>query len=302
MEAFSKLFFDFACTVTFESKLRLAPTPSGFLHLGNALNFTLNWLAAKYSGGHTSNASTAKIYLRIDDLDNERIRPEYLEDVFETLDWLKLDWDVSPDPPSRSALRQVNQSPIYQTANLQRYFTFLERLREQGLLFACQKSRRDLEPFNNVFPPEFREQGLSLDAPDVAWRIKTPPGFPLPDFIVRRRDGVPAYQVTSFADDLYYGITHVVRGADLEDSTVAQCFLAQVLSEDKFLKINFLHHPLVLGEAGEKLSKSAGATSLKVMRETGVGPEKIFRMVGKWLGLEGDSAAGLLMAMRKRLA
>ncbi len=330
MEAFSQRFFDFASSVTFESKLRLAPTPSGFLHLGNALNFTLNWLAAKYSGGLASNGATAKIYLRIDDLDNERIRPEYLGDIFETLDWLELDCDANPDPstihpPSRYALRRVNQSPltpsyalaslptkawqagagknppICQSANLQRYFTVLEQLRERNLLFACQKSRRDLEPFNNGYPPEFREQGLSLDAPDVAWRIKTPPGFPLADFTVRRRDGVPAYQVASFTDDLHFGITHIVRGADLEDSTTAQCFLAQVLSEDNFLKINFLHHPLVLGDGGEKLSKSAGSTSLKAMREAGSGPEKIFQTVGEWLGLEGDSAAELLNSMNERL-
>ncbi|MBC7775839.1 MAG: hypothetical protein H7246_10435 [Phycisphaerae bacterium] len=324
MEVFSQRFFDFVRTVTFESKLRFAPTPSGFLHLGNALNFTLNWLAARYSSVLASNGPAAKIYLRIDDLDTERIRPEYLEDIFETLHWLKLDWDTDHNPPPRLALWRLNQSPITnspitnqpitnqpiyqihpayrQAGNLQHYFKILERLREQGVLFACQKSRRDLEPFNNVYPPEFREQGLSLDTPDVAWRIKTPPNFPLPDFIVRRRDGVPAYQVASFADDLHFGITHIVRGADLEDSTAAQCFLARLLSEDNFLKINFLHHPLVLGEAGEKLSKSAGSNSLKAMREAGVGPEKIFQTVGAWLGLEGDSATDLLTAMRKRLA
>ena len=118
----------------------------------------------------------------------------------------------------------------------------------------------------------------------MAWRIKTPANFPLPDFVVRRRDGIPAYQVASFSDDLHFGITHIVRGADLEDSTQAQQFLAEVLSIDNFLKINFLHHPLILGANGEKLSKSAGADSLKSMRESGLGPQQIFETAGRWLG------------------
>jgi len=295
MDSFSQQFYDFARTVTHESRLRIAPTPSGFLHLGNALNFTLNWLAAKYCGGLTPSGSAAKIYLRIDDLDNDRNRSEYLDDVFETLQWLKLDWDSNPGQLI------VTQSPIHQSSNLHRYFTILEQLRERDLLFACRKSRRDLEPYNNGYPPEFRDQGLSLDAPDVAWRIKTPPDFPLPDFIVRRREGIPAYQVASFSDDLDYGITHIIRGADLKDSTAAQCFLAQALSKDIFLKINFLHHPLVLGESGEKLSKSAGSASLKAMRESGQGPEKVFQTLGKWLELEGDSAQALLNSMHERL-
>ncbi|MFN0037161.1 MAG: glutamate--tRNA ligase family protein [Saprospiraceae bacterium] len=286
MDSFAQLFFDFAKSVAPESRLRLAPTPSGFVHIGNALNFTLNWLAAKYSGGLAPSESPAKIYLRIDDLDADRRRPEYLDDIFDTLRWLNLDWD------SQSGHRAIEQSD-----NLPRYFHVLERLRERGLLFACQKSRRELEPFGGAYPSEFREQNLGLDAPDVAWRIKTPPGFPLPDFVVRRRDGIPAYQVASLADDLHLGITHIVRGADLEDSTAAQRFLAAALSEENFLKIKFLHHPLVLGESGEKLSKSAGATSLKTLREAGIGPEKVFRTVGEWLGLEGDSAEKLLATL-----
>ncbi len=316
MDPFSQQFFDFAQTVTKESRLRIAPTPSGFLHLGNALNFTLNWLAAKYCGGLVPSGFSPKLYLRIDDLDSDRNRPEYVDDIFETLHWLKLDWDDDANLPAVTspafalgAFASPAVSPAFalramagkQSNNIPHYLQILEQLRERGLLFACRKSRRDLEPNNNVYPPEFREQGLSLDARDVAWRIKTPPDFPLSDFIVRRRDGIPAYQVASFSDDLRYGITHIVRGADLEDSTAAQYFLAQSLSEDNFLKIKFLHHPLVLSDAGEKLSKSAGSASLKAMREAGKGPEKVFQTIGKWLDFEGDSAAELLNSMRERL-
>ncbi len=307
MDSFSQQFFGFARTVTAESRLRLAPTPSGFIHSGNVLNFVLNWLATKYNSLQAPNAASAKIFLRIDDLDTDRNRPEYVQDIFDTLEWLKLDWDSLP-AKARSAkegsaiARSAKEGgPIYQSDNLSRYFNILHRLRERGLLFACRKSRRDLELYDNVFPPEFREQGLNLDEPDVAWRIKTPADFPLPDFVVRRRDGIPAYQVASFADDLHFGITHIIRGADLEDSTTAQCFMAKALSVDNFVKIKFLHHPLLLDGAGEKLSKSAGSSALKTMRAEGLGPENVFQVIGKWLGLEGESAQELLDSMRKLL-
>ncbi|MFN0173530.1 MAG: glutamate--tRNA ligase family protein [Saprospiraceae bacterium] len=305
MDSFSQQFFDFSRTVTSESRLRLAPTPSGFIHRGNALNFVLNWLAAKSSMLYAPDIAPAKIFLRIDDLDSDRNRPEYVQDIFDSLEWLKLTWDSdlyqSTNLPAIAIPKAGHPSPTYQSSNLLRYSKILEMLREQNLLFACRKSRRDLEQYDNVYPPEFREQGLSLDDPDVAWRIKTPANFPLPDFVVRRRDGIPAYQVASFADDLHYGITHIIRGADLEDSTTAQCFLAKVLSEDNFLKIRFLHHPLLLDEAGEKLSKSAGSSSLKAIRDAGMDPENVFQMIGKWLGLIGDSAFELLDSMRERL-
>lgn len=298
MDSFASQYFEFVRSIQAESKLRFAPTPSGYLHQGNALNFVLNWLAARIliSGSAASSGpatSFTRIYLRIDDLDNERNRTEYLEDILDTFDWLGLDWD--------GPYSDTFQGLIYQTANWPRYRAVLDRLRDRNLLFACRKSRRDLEPFGGDYPNEFREQNLSLDDPDVAWRIKTPANFPLPDFVVRRRDGIPAYQIASYADDLHFGITHIVRGADLEDSTRAQQYLAEVLNEDKFLKINFLHHPLVLGASGEKLSKSAGADSLKAMREAGLGPQQIFETAGRWLGLEGRSSHELLVALRNRL-
>jgi glutamyl-tRNA synthetase len=292
MQAFSEQFLGFVRSVSPESRLRLAPTPSGFLHLGNALNFTLNWLAAK-SMAHLKGVPylhpSPQLFLRIDDLDADRKRPEYIQDITDSLNWLRLDWEGAP----------VFQSD---ESRMSLYHKILQQLRDRNLLFACQKSRRDLEPFGGAYPTHFREQNCSLDAPDVAWRIKTPPGFPLPDFVVRRRDGIPAYQVASFADDVAMGVTHVIRGADLEHSTEAQHFLATVLSEDKFLKINFLHHPLLLGDSGEKLSKSAGSSALKTLRETEQGPEIVFQTIGTWLGLEGNTAESLLDSLRKKLA
>lgn len=289
MPPFAQQFFDFVRNVGPDSRFRLAPTPSGYLHVGNALNFILNRLAAHYCGGPAHSKSPAKIYLRMDDLDSDRKRQEYVEDVFESLKWLRLVWDGEPvfqSSQTRSTL----------------YARVLSDLRDRGMLFACRKSRRDLEPFAGMYPLAFREQHLSLDADDVAWRIKTPLGFPLPDFVVRRRDGIPAYQVASYADDLEMGITHIVRGEDLQNSTAAQRFLAESLSSDAFFSINFLHHPLLLDESGRKLSKSEGAESLKSLRSSGIGPEMVYRAVGKWLNLEGDSLESLSASIHARLS
>ena len=135
----------------------------------------------------------------------------------------------------------------------------------------------------------------------MAWRLKTPPGLALRDFVVRRRDGIPAYQVASVADDLHFGVTHVIRGADLEDSTAAQYFIAACIGEDNFLKISFLHHPLITDDLGQKLSKSAGASSLQALRERGEGVELVFRQVTGILGLPGEagSANELLQQIRR---
>lgn len=289
MLPFAQHFFEFVRTVGPESKLRLAPTPSGYLHIGNALNFVLNWLAAHYGGGLVPDRSPATLFLRMDDLDSDRKRPEYVEDVFESLNWLGISWDGEPifqSAQTRSAL----------------YAEVLRALRDRGLLFACRKSRRDLEPFAGQYPVEFRDQNCSLDADDVAWRIQTPAGFPLPDFVVRRRDGIPAYQVASFADDIEMGITHIVRGEDLQPSTTAQLFLAEALSAHAFRSINVLHHPLLLDTTGRKLSKSEDASSLKSLRMTGAGPETVYLAVGQWLGLDGDSAESLLASLRKKMS
>jgi glutamyl-tRNA synthetase len=291
MTSFPEQFFDFARSAGPNCRLRFAPTPSGYLHIGNALNFTLNWLVARLDGG--------KILLRIDDLDADRKRPEYVADIFESLEWLGLDWDEGPRSQENF---EKNWS---QHRRLPLYFKALEKLRDTGLLFACRKSRRDLAPFGGDYPPEFRNQNLSLDDPDVAWRIRTPllsgegQGVGLPDFVVRRRDGIPAYQLASLVDDLHFGVTHVVRGADLEASTQAQIYLAECLGETNFLKIKFLHHPLITDAQGEKLSKSAGASSLKALRESGAGAEIVFQKVGEMLGFsEVDSAADLLLQLQ----
>ena len=327
---FSDDFREFVLSAGPSSRLRFAPTPSGYLHRGNALNFILNWLAARLRG--------ARILLRIDDLDAERKRPEYVADVFENLHWLGLDWDEGPGSGGSSSSSSSGSSSSSSSGSssgssssggsssgssssgggegglllaefetewsqhrrLPLYFNLLEQLRDTGLLFACRKSRRDLAPFEGFYPPEFRDQGLSLDDADVAWRIATPSDFPMPDFVVRRRDGLPAYQVASIADDLHFGVSHVIRGDDLAASTAAQRFLAEQIGAQDFLNIRFLQHPLLTDALGQKLSKSAGADSLKALREGGGAPEQVFACLRGLPGFpEAVSAADLLEKIRR---
>lgn len=247
MEAggFESAFEAFARTIGSDSRLRYAPTPSGYLHEGNLLNFRLNFRASRFA------RPPAHILLRIDDLDAARARTAYIRNIFDMLHEQALAWD---EGPTDVADFDKNWS---QQHRLPLYYELLSLLRKKGLLYACAKSRRDLEPFGGVPPEHFRQQHLDLDAPDVAWRVLTPPGFPMPDFVVRRRDGVPAYQVATIADDLHFGVTHVIRGADLQASTQAQQWLAEAAGLSAFAGIQFFHHPLIMGADGRKLSKSA---------------------------------------------
>lgn len=232
---------------------RLAPTPSGFLHLGNAVNFVLTWLLTRRAGG--------TLHLRIDDLDRARLRPAYLDNIFRVIDWLGLDYDHGPSGPN-DFLRHHSQ-----LLHLPDYNRVLRRLAQQpGLVQASQRTRTGGP-----------EAVVPLETPGAAWRAHVPDGseiqfkddwqgetrVPLgslmPDFVIRKKDGVAAYQVASVVDDLRLGTTLIVRGLDLQPSTAAQLWLAGQLSETAAFnnsRVQFHHHPLLTNEAGQKLSKS----------------------------------------------
>jgi len=253
---------------------RIAPTPSGYLHLGNAASFLLTAsLAAQYG---------ARVLLRIDDMDRARFRPEYLQDVFDTLQFLGIAWQEGPADATdfEAHWSQRHRLPLYNG--------LLQQLAEQRLVYACTCSRTDmlrLRP-DGLYTGTCRNKGLPLETPGAAWRIRTDHQVRLTvelrnaeaittylpqsqhDFIVRKKDGAPAYQLSSLADDVHFGIDFIVRGADLWDSTLAQLYLAQCLDLAAFQKTVFLHHPLVPDADGNKLSKSAGATSVHYLRQT----------------------------------
>ena len=274
---------------------RLAPTPSGFLHVGNAFSFILTWLLVRKTGG--------TLLLRIDDLDSDRVRPEYIADIFENLDWLGLDWDRGPQTPDEFV------QAFSQKHRLDLYYSVLHRLRtETGLVYGCDCSRTKIQSVsvNGLYPGICRNKKLSLNAPEIAWRIHVPENTRIMpnelrsspianrtylldalmgDFVIRRKDGVPAYQVASLADDLHFGINAVVRGVDLHTSTAAQLWLAQLLDATAFAQATFYHHPLITDSHGQKLSKSAGATSLRAMREVLPSPQILFQNMAQNLGL-----------------
>ena len=274
---------------------RLAPTPSGYLHLGNAVNFVLTWLLTRQAGG--------TLHLRIDDLDRARLRRSYLDNIFRVIDWLGLDYDYGPSGPD-DFLRHYSQ-----LLHLTDYNRVLRRLSQQpGLVYASHRSRTGGDAATEV----------PLTTPGAAWRVRVPTavksrfldggqgltvvplGTLMPEFVIRKKDGVAAYQVASVADDLRLGTTLIVRGLDLLPSTGAQLWLAGQLSETSAFdaqRIQFYHHALLTDVAGRKLSKSAQKPlEMGVLTQAG-GPQVAYAAVAQLLELPaeaGESLATLL--------
>jgi glutamyl-tRNA synthetase len=278
---------------------RLAPTPSGFLHLGNAFSFVLTWLLVRYHHG--------QLLLRIDDIDAERSRPAYVEDIFRTLHWLQLDWDIGP---GNAADFEANFSQLH---SLDRYGQLLAQLRQAGVVYACNCSRSQVQvsSVNGVYPGTCRHRNLPLDTPGASWRVYVPENtiisvpeysgatqqvrldLTMGDFVVRRRNGLPAYQIASLADDLHYEINLIVRGVDLLPSTAAQLFLAQWLPPNIFNTAVFYHHPLLKDEQGQKLSKSAGAVSLLALGQQLESPGALYQALTIALRIDPSSVQGV---------
>lgn len=313
-------------------KTRYAPTPSGYLHLGNAWSFVLTWLLARGGKGG--------IHLRIDDLDTARLRPEYLEDIFASLDWLGLDWDTGPRDPEDFRAR------FSQRLRLDAYRAALDALAAGGgpegpAVYACACSREQVKRAARsagapgTYPGTCRSLALDLAAPGAAWRLRLDPEEEVPirdivtgtlwtfpgreagDFVIRQRNGDPAYQLASVVDDEALGVNLVVRGQDLLPSTAMQLALARRLGARGFAEADFLHHGLVVegtipaqegGEAAPaKLSKSAGgmqpgeqgpmAASLRAIRERQGSPDTLYAFFARLLGMDpaGKSSAGDLL-------
>lgn len=278
---------------------RLAPTPSGFLHLGNAVNFVLTWLMVRKAGG--------TLRLRIDDADCLRTRPEYLEDIFRQLDWLGLTWDEGPMGVDDFRGR------FSQQLKRERYREFLGELDRLGHLYHCGCSRSRIKKLalGGVYPGFCRDRSAAAGA-EQAQRVRVPEGSVLRvggeqvalckamgDFVLWRKEDLPAYQLVSLVDDLDDRINLIVRGQDLVASTAAQLFLAGLYGANHFTDTAFLHHPLVRGEDGRKLSKSDGALSLAALREGGASPMGVCWAVARQLGIEPDGIDGLEALLRR---
>ncbi len=267
---------------------RLAPSPTGGLHLGNARTFVANWALARQHGG--------KVLMRIEDVAPTSTTTTWQDDVLGILQWLGLDWDGP-------ALIQSAELPPHQAA--------LDQLAAQGLVFPCSKTRKDLllvtapqeGDFEARYAPELRPElpwptDLDHAPPGLNWRVKTSPGeihftdeFAGPqcfdphrevgDFILWTKRGQPSYQLACVVDDHRTGVNMVFRGDDLLSSTARQIMLSKLLG---WQSPRWWHVPLVLDEQGERLAKRNKSIRLTELRDAGVQPAAILRLLAKWCG------------------
>jgi glutamyl-tRNA synthetase len=254
---------------------RFAPSPTGYLHAGNARLALMNYLFARRHDG--------RFLLRIDDTDAERSRPEYEEAIRHDLHWLSIDWD--------DTFRQSDRLDLYAAA--------AERLKASGRLYPCfeskeeldakreRRARRGLSPVYDramlALTPAQRE-AAEAGGKQPYWRFRLSDGAAawddlimghqqvklrsVSDPVLVRADGTPLYTLTSVVDDIAAGVTHVIRGADHATNTAIQRDLFAALDADPD-GIRFAHAPLLLDERGEKLSKRAEAVSLRKLRGDG---------------------------------
>ncbi|MBU6409245.1 MAG: tRNA glutamyl-Q(34) synthetase GluQRS [Verrucomicrobia bacterium] len=274
---------------------RLAPSPTGLLHLGHAATF---WVAAE-----RARLAQGSLILRNDDLDPARSRPEYVRAMIADLQWLGSKWQEGPDIGGPCApYNQSERLPLHRAA--------LETLRAGNFVYPCTCSRRDVQAAATaphaaddepVYPGTCRAKSSSRDSPPggCCFRFRVPDGEWISfvdgnlgeqrfragrdfgDFVVWRNDGVPAYQLACVADDHAMGITEVVRGADLLVSTARQLLLYRALD---WVAPCFFHCTLLRDEEGRRLAKRHGAMTLKALRERAVDPAE----------LRGQSGAGRL--------
>ncbi|HEX6536447.1 MAG TPA: tRNA glutamyl-Q(34) synthetase GluQRS [Gemmatimonadaceae bacterium] len=263
---------------------RLAPTPTGDLHVGHARTFVAAWRRAVEAGG--------ALVLRIEDLDPLRCRPEYTARAIEDLGWLGVRW---------------TEGPHHQSRRRQLFEAAWRALRDAGVIYPSHVSRRELrdaahaphedEEREPIFPPELRPApgtGRGARSPaGVVWRFRVPDGevvrftdacrgeqaftagVDFGDFVVWRKDDVPAYELAVVADDVAMRITEVVRGEDLLRSTARQLLVYRALGATPPA---WCHLPLVRDAAGRRLAKRHQALSVRELRARGLGPEEVLSL------------------------
>lgn len=299
---------------------RFAPSPTGLLHLGNAWSFLCAWLGARFQGG--------KIFLRIEDIDPNRSKPEFEAALQEDLLWLGLGWDEFSDAEIAAAgLKFMRQSERFAA-----YSKGLEQLEGLDLVYPCFCTRKELRNLagapqagdaegegvypgacRNLQPDEieakkkagtrfslrlrFEEaRGAYLNFNDLCLGLcSLSPAQAGGDFPLRRSDGVFAYQLAVVLDDMAMGINQVVRGVDILHSTPRQLFLYRHFGGTP---PQYAHVPLVLDHEGERLAKRHASLTLRGLRAAGVRPESVIGYLAWWGGLrerfEPVTAAGLV--------
>jgi len=280
---------------------RIAPTPTGFLHLGHARTFWIAMERAREAGG-------AIIY-RDEDLDPQRCKPEFASGAIEDLRWFGCDWDEGPDIGGTHA-------PYRQSERHALFLDAWKRLKDGGCIYPCDKSRKDVaraaqaphpedEQAEPIYPEDWRPPlGTGKDATepgDINWRFRVPNDREIifddvrlgpcefeclrdfGDFLVWRKDGVPAYELAVVVDDAAMGVTEVVRGEDLLISTARQLLVYEALG---ISPPEFYHTPLMIDPDGQRLAKRHRSLSLRELREAGHQPEALRQSEDWWSGLE----------------
>ena len=222
-------------------RTRVAPTPSGYLHAGNAVNALLvSWLAGQHGGS---------VRLRIDDVDGPRYRPEYVDDLLDVLQWLGVEWDSGPRTTAEF------ESEFSLARRIDYFRRELGTAVDRGLpAFACTCTRSQaLAAGRRGCVADCTDRHLALEPGLTALRVRA---TGLDDIVLWRRDDLPAYHLASLLEDRDDATTHVVRGEDLRESTAIQLALAPYFAAQRFAGAVFLHHPLVTAPDGTKLSKS----------------------------------------------
>jgi glutamyl-tRNA synthetase len=264
---------------------RLAPSPTGFLHLGHARTFWTAQQRARLHGG--------ELILRNDDLDRDRCKPEFVAAMFEDLRWFGFEWSEGPDYSGPFApYNQSERKKIYRVA--------LEKLRAGNFIYPCTCSRKDIQSAvaaphaaddELIYPGTCRpDSKISIPESKFSWRFRVPDGEMISfhdenlgeqkfiagkdfgDFVVWRHDDVPAYQLACVVDDAAMEITEVVRGADLLVSTARQLLLFHALG---LTPPKFFHCALMRDEQGERLAKRHDALALRTLRRRGTSPEQV---------------------------
>jgi glutamyl-tRNA synthetase len=258
---------------------RIAPSPTGLLHLGHARTFWMAQQRARAAGG--------VLVFRNDDLDQQRCKPEFVRAMYEDLRWLGIEWQEGPDIGGPHA-------PYSQSKRRESYLRAWRRLAEMGAIFPCTCSRKDLaqalaaphdEADEVPYPGTCRDKPwtMPVSPAGVSWRFRAGENvvfddalagrqeFAIMDFLVWRRDDVPAYQLACVVDDHEMEITEVVRGADLLKSTARQLLIYRALGWEP---PRWAHAPLMMDEHGMRLAKRHDALALRKLRERGMSPEE----------------------------
>jgi glutamyl-tRNA synthetase len=274
------------------STTRLAPSPTGALHLGNARTFVLNWVLAR--------RNRWRVLMRVEDLDGPRVRAGAAAEALSDLAWLGLTWS---DPV------------VYQSGRETEYRSALGRLIEAGAAYPCTCTRRDIELAGGaphaedqvtVYPGTCRGRWHSAAEAEAAtgrapaWRVRVEAGpvsftdrfageqaFNLSatcgDFVIFKRDGLCAYQLAVVVDDAAAGVDAVVRGDDLLESAARQIHLRRLLGLRP--EPDYWHLPLVVGPDGRRLAKRHGDTRISHYRRLGVSPRRVLGLIAYWSGL-----------------